>query len=98
MKRTIIGVVVMLFFISMAFTTYKPVHLSTTGKTTNQVGRVVSKIYPLSNHEHMIIIDIPDKYAPRRCAIFTDDNAHTSVMNCNFDGAGDQFPLEQDSP
>jgi hypothetical protein len=61
-----------------------------------KVESVTFKRYRISDTEHMILIDIPDKFVPRRCAVFVDDLTKTSHMNCNFDDAGGALP--EDNP
>jgi len=56
------------------------------------VTAVTFKRYTISETEHMVLIDIPDKYVPRRCAVFVDDLTKTSHMNCNFDDVGGALP------
>lgn len=48
--------------------------------------------YTISETEHLVLMDIPDKYVPRRCAVYVDDLTKTSHMNCNFDDAGGALP------
>ena len=48
--------------------------------------------YQLGAGEHMTLIDIPDKYVPRRCALFTNEATGHELLNCNFDAAGSSFP------
>lgn len=61
-----------------------------------KVEKVEFKRYRISDTEHMVLIDIPDKFVPRRCAVYVDDLTKTSHMSCNFDDAGS--PLPEDNP
>lgn len=60
------------------------------------VKKVKHQNYRLSESERLVLIDIPDKYVPRRCAVYVDDVTKTSHMNCNFDDAGAPFPQAQE--
>ena len=44
----------------------------------------------------MVLIDIPDKYAPRRCAVYVNEITRSSLLNCNFDDAGAPFPQSEE--
>lgn len=49
--------------------------------------------YSISDTEHLIIMDIPDKYLPRRCAIFVNETTKTSnSIGCDFDSVGERMP------
>ena len=63
--------------------------------TLPQVERVKAKTYPISESEHVVIIDVPDQYVPRRCMIYANEVTHTSNISCNFDGVGEPFPPAQ---
>jgi len=56
------------------------------------VKTVQSRSYNLGSGEHMTLVDIPDLYVPRRCAIFTNDASGRQLLSCNFDDAGTPFP------
>jgi len=56
------------------------------------VTRVHSQVYQLGAGERMTLIDIPDLYVPRRCALFTNDATGHQLLSCNFDAAGSPFP------
>lgn len=60
------------------------------------VKKLQHQTYRLSDSEHLVLIDIPDKYVPRRCAVYVDDVTKTSHMNCNFDDAGAAFPPNEE--
>lgn len=48
--------------------------------------------YRLGESEHMVLIDIPDKYVPRRCMVYVNELTRSSLLNCNFDSVGESFP------
>ena len=56
------------------------------------VSKLTSRSYHISESEHVVLIDVPDKYIPRRCMVFVNEITHTSNLTCNFDGAGSGFP------
>lgn len=56
------------------------------------VNKVESHTYRLGEREHMLLIDIPDKYVPRRCMVYVNELINSSHLNCNFDAAGAPFP------
>lgn len=56
------------------------------------VKAVASKSYYIGEHEHLVIIDIPDRFIARRCLVYANEATHTTNMNCNFDDAGSPFP------
>lgn len=49
--------------------------------------------YSISDTEHLIIMDIPDKFVPRRCAVFVNETTKTSnSIGCDFDSVGQPMP------
>ena len=69
----------------------------TTGKSPvyipPKVDKFESHIYRISDSEHVVIMDIPDKFVPRRCAVYVNELTKTSSsFNCNFDSAGEPMP------
>jgi hypothetical protein len=56
------------------------------------VQAVTSKSYKIGADEHLVLIDIPDKYVPRRCAVYVNDFTRTTHLTCNFDDVGGPFP------
>lgn len=57
------------------------------------VTTVTFKRYSLSSNEHIFIIDVPDRYVPRRCMIFVNEETKTTTpISCNFDDAGSPLP------
>lgn len=53
--------------------------------------------YQISDSEHVVLMDIPDKYVPRRCLIYSNEFTRRSLLNCNFDSVEDPFPAEVQS-
>jgi hypothetical protein len=52
--------------------------------------------YAISESEHMVIIDIPDKFVPRRCAVYVNELTKTSSsLNCNFDETSSPMPEQE---
>jgi len=54
--------------------------------------KVQHQSYRLGESEHMLLIDIPDKYVPRRCMVYVNELTRSSLLNCNFDSVGESFP------
>ena len=48
-----------------------------------------SKVYSISDTEHVTIIDVPAKWSPNRCIIYVNERTRTSHMRCELDGATD---------
>jgi len=46
------------------------------------VGELTAKSVAVSDTEKVIIVDVPDYYAPRRCVIYA--SPHGSNMDCSF--------------
>jgi hypothetical protein len=52
--------------------------------------------YAISESEHMVIIDIPDRFVPRRCAVYVNELTKTSSsLNCNFDETSSPMPEQE---
>lgn len=60
------------------------------------VTKLAWKDYRLSDAEHLVLIDVPDRYVPKRCAVYVNEVTHTSHMSCNFDDAGSPFPQAEE--
>lgn len=58
------------------------------------VGEFRSKVYPLSDHERVMIMDVPTRYEPNRCWIYVNEKIGTSHMRCESDGVTDSLPLQ----
>lgn len=52
------------------------------------VTSVTFKRYAVSETEHVLLIDVPDKYVARRCMIYANSETKTSNISCNFDEVG----------
>jgi hypothetical protein len=49
-------------------------------------GEFRSRSYTISEREHVVIFDVPDRLFPMRCWVFTDDKTGTSHMQCDDEG------------
>jgi len=56
------------------------------------VKTVQSHTYQIGAGQQMTLVDIPDQYVPRRCALFTNEATGRQLLSCNFDAAGSPFP------
>lgn len=66
--------------------TYSPPH----------VDKFVSHTYRVSDTEHVVIMDVDDKYVPRRCMVFVNElTKTTSPITCNFDEVGTPMPGQE---
>ena len=62
------------------------------------VGKFQSKIYPVSEHEHVLVFDIPNRMMPSRCWTYVNENIKTSNMHCDFDQTPtDDMPIQGDT-
>ena|ERR1035437_6381053 len=52
--------------------------------------------YRLGESEHMLLIDIPDKFVARRCMVYVNEATRSSLLNCNFDSTGEPFPQAEE--
>lgn len=41
--------------------------------------------YPISDSEHVLLIDVPDRFVDRRCMAYVNTETKTTNLNCNFD-------------
>jgi hypothetical protein len=61
-----------------------------------KVDHFVSHIYRVSDTEHVVIMDIDDKYVPRRCLVFVNELTKSQTpISCNFDSAGSPMPEQE---
>lgn len=61
--------------------------------TVHRLDKVEFHRYQISESEYMLLVDIPDRYVDRRCAIYVNESTGTSSnLNCNFDDAGSPLP------
>lgn len=55
-------------------------------------GEFKVKQYTISDHEHITIYDMPDRFAAHRCWVFTNEKISQSHMRCDSDSAGTEMP------
>jgi hypothetical protein len=48
-------------------------------------GEFRSKQFTIDEHEHITVFDVPDRYEPHRCWVWTSDKTNTSHMKCDDD-------------
>ncbi len=58
-------------------------------KRSDVQGEFRSKLYPVSEFEHVAVFDMPDRYTPLRCWAFVNEKTNTSNMRCDDEGAAD---------
>lgn len=51
------------------------------------IGTFQSKTYPVSDHEHVLVFDVPDRFMPSRCWTYVNEFTRSSNMHCDFDQA-----------
>lgn len=62
------------------------------------VGEFKTKIYPVTEHEHVTMYDMPGYWEPTRCWVWVDDVTRTSHMRCenvSNDPAPEEYPQEE---
>lgn len=55
------------------------------------VGEFRTKGYPINEHEHVTLFQIPGYYEPTQCWVFVNEKTNTSHMRCD-DEIGDALP------
>ena len=78
--KIIVSVCLILILIGCANEKSKPM-----APVSPMVGEFKAKSIQVGDQDRVIIVDVPDRYMPRRCVIYTGPNR--SNMDCSFDAA-----------
>lgn len=87
-----VGAIIGLLIVAVLYWPSRDAPAARQAKQRPIVTTVKSQSYRLGVAEHMLLIDIPDRYVPRRCAVYVNETTRSTIMNCNFDSVGEPFP------
>jgi hypothetical protein len=69
-----------------------PVQEPKVAKIREVVGTFQAKTYDISDHEHVVAFDMPNRIVPSRCWTYVNEKTATSNMHCDSDEPGTEMP------